>query len=63
MPSSFSGKFGKSVYDRMLILKMALTMTRREIIQQTGISRGHLSQILSATRQGPPVFKARARSR
>ncbi len=63
MPSSFSGKFGKSVYDQMLILKMALTMTRREIIQQTGISRGHLSQILSATRQGRPVSKARARSR
>jgi hypothetical protein len=38
----------RTVYDRAAIVEMAKTMSRRDIIEKTGISKSYLSQVFAA---------------
>jgi hypothetical protein len=48
MRRAFEGHKRRPQYDHDAIAQMAQTMTRRQIIEKTGISKGYLAQILRA---------------
>ena len=48
MRRAFQGQKRRQLYDHAAIVEMAKTMTRREIVQKTGISANYLDQLLLA---------------
>jgi transcriptional regulator with XRE-family HTH domain len=57
MRRAFQGQKRRQRYDHEALVKMAKTMSRRQIMDKTGISEGYLAQILTAK-----GAKARSRS-
>ncbi len=48
MRRAFQGQKRRLLYDHEAIVEMTKTMSRRQIIDVTGISEGYLGQILTA---------------
>jgi hypothetical protein len=47
MSQPFGGQKRRPRYDHDALVEMARTMTRRQIVQKTGISASHLDQVLA----------------
>ena len=48
MKRPMTGRKAGQRYDHEAIIEMTRTMTRRQIIERTGISKGYLAQVLRA---------------
>ena len=55
-------KIRKPTYDLAAIAQMTKTMSRRQIIQSTGISRSYLSQVLCAAGSRGAAAEPQARA-
>jgi hypothetical protein len=61
MRRAFQGQKRRQLYDHEAIVEMTKTMSRRQIMDVTGISEGYMAQILTAkgARPKPKVGNTR----